>query len=809
MRILYQDIRFALRILRRNPGFTITAVLCLALGIGACTAILSVVDSVLLRPMPFADPDRIMVIGEYDLEEGHHMTVSSDIFLDLQEQIRSFEDIAYSHHTRLHLSGGEFPEAVQASPVSTNLFSVLSVKPLLGRTFLPDEDQPGKDNVVIISHGFWQRRFGGDPNILGKTISCLNLYANRAHSEEKIYTVVGVMPSGFQLPEFYRPDIFMPKLVRQSEKPEHRRFRGLRAIARLKADATQRQVQAEANILAQRLAERYPEVYKNWTIRVRPLRLTFTDEEVQQSLLMLAGAVAFVLLIACANVASMLLARAAARQKEVALRTTLGAGRWRLIRQLLTESIMLSILGAALGLLLAHWGVELLKPVVSSALPRCGDIGIDLWTLGCTLVILVVTGVAFGLAPALQLSKPNLSEALKEGGSRFIAGPGRKPLRDLLVISQVALTLVLLIGAGLLIQTLIRMLRVDPGFNPRNLMEFEIMLPWSRYVESSQKVAFYEGLFERVRSLPGVQSIAAVTGGLASEHSIQGQTTSIWIEERRCSVGPNDYLRTVGIPLLQGRYFTREDVAGPDNAIIINETAARQLWPGENPVGKRLGRSLTVIGVVAASRLWAYAYEHPPAFYIPYGTYSKLHLSGRDYHANFVVRSTGEPLDLVPAIRREVAALDSRLPIGEFTKFEDRLRKSTARQRLYMQLLTIFAAIGLVLSAAGIYGLISYSVAQRTHEIGVRVALGAQRSNVLGLVIRKGLVLILVGVVIGVTGALALTRVLRSLLYGVTATDPMTFVVVSLVLMAVGLIACYIPARRATKIDPMSALRYE
>jgi putative ABC transport system permease protein len=647
------------------------------------------------------------------------------------------------------------------------------------------------------------------------------------------------MPPGFQLPGFYQPEIFMPKLVRQSEKPDHRRFRGLRAIARLKADATQYQIQAEINILAQRLAERYPQVYKNWTIRVRPLRLTFTDEEVQQSLLMLAGAVAFVLLIACANVASMLLARVAARQKEVAVRATLGAGRWRLIRQLLTESVILSILGAALGLLLAHWGVGLLKPVISSALPRSGDIGIDLWTLGCTLLIVLATGVGFGLAPALQLSRLNLSEELKEGsGGGATGGTGRKPLRSTLVVCQVALALVLLIGAGLLIQTLIRMLRVDPDFEPRNLMEFEIMLPWSRYVESSQKVAFYEGLFERVRSLPGVQSIAAVTGGMADEHPIQGQTTSIWIEEYRCSVGPNDYLRTVGIPLLQGRYFTREDVAGPDNAIIINETVARQLWPGENPVGKQLGRSLTIIGVVAASRLWAYAYEHHPALYMPYGTWSKLHsLSGRDYHANFVVRSTGEPLDLVPAIRREIAALDSRLPVGEFIKFEDRLRRSTARQRLYMQLLTIFAVIGLVLSAAGIYGLISYSVARRTHEIGIRMALGAERSDVFKLVIKKGLILIVVGLVIGVAGALALTRVLTSflygmglssiplwilsrllpgfrfvdeyILYGVHMWDPLTYICVVLLVSLIMLAACWFPARRATKIDPMVALRYE
>ncbi|UCF17222.1 MAG: ABC transporter permease, partial [Phycisphaerales bacterium] len=679
----------------KNPGFTLPAILCLGLGIGACTAILSVVDAVMLRPLPFADPDRIVVIDEYDLEEGRHMAVSPEIFLDLQEQTRSFEDIAFFGHTIIHLIGGEFPESIEGAPVSTNLFNVLGVKPLLGRVFLPDEDQIGRDDVVVISHGLWQRRFASDPNLVGKTISFVDMYADRAHRGQRIYTVVGIMPSGFQPSPFHRFDVWTPKMARRRDKSDDRRFRGLGAVARLKPNVTQHQVRAETDLLAQRLAEKYPKVYKSWTIRVRPLRLTFADEEVQQSLLMLAGAVAFVLLIACANVASMLLARVATRQKEVAVRASLGAGRWRLIRQLLTESVMLSLLGAALGLLLAHWGVGLLKPVISSALPRSGGIGINLWTLGCTLVILVVTGVAFGLAPALQLSRLNLSEELKEGGgSGTTGGTGRRPLRSTLVVCQVALALVLLIGAGLLIQTLIRVLQVDPDFNPRNLMEFEVMLPRPRYEESSQKVAFYEGLFERVGSLPGVQSIAAVTGGLAMEHPVQGQTTSVSVEERRCSVGPNDYLRTVGIPLLQGRYFTTADVAGPDNAIIINETAARQLWPGENPVGKRLGRSLTVIGVVAASRLWAYAREHHPALYMPYGTWSKLHsLWGRDYHADFVVRTTGDPLDLVPAIRREIAALDSRLPVGKFTKFEDRLRRSTARQRLYMQLLTIFAVV--------------------------------------------------------------------------------------------------------------------
>jgi len=816
MRALHQDILFGLRMLRRNPGFALTAILCLGLGIGACTAILSVVNQVLLRPLPFTDSKRLMVINEYDLEQGRHMQVSPEIFLDLQQQTRSFEDIACFGHTVIHLTGGEFPEAVEASGVSTNLFSVLGVKPLLGRAFLPDEDQPGKDDVVIISYGLWQRRFGGDPNLVGKTISCVDLYADRARSGERIWTVGGVMPSGFRPSSFYRFDIWMPKLLQRRDESHARGSRGLAAIARLKSDATQRQVRAEVDLLARRLAAKYPDVYESWTIRVRPLRLTFMDEEVQQSLLMLAGAVAFVLLIACANVAGMLLARAAARKKEVAVRATLGAGRRRLIQQLLTESVMLSLLGAALGVLIAHWGIGLLKPVVSRALPLSGDIGVDVWTLGWTLLIMLATGVGFGLAPALQLSKPNLTELLKEGGGAgSVGGSGRKPLRSLLVVSQVALTLMLLIGAGLLIQTLIRLLNVDPGFEPGNLMEFEIRLPGVRYEESSQRVAFYEGLFQRVRSLPGVRSVAAVTGGIGFEFTGEGQTTSIGLSVCRCSVGTCDYLRTVGVPLLQGRYFTRADIAASDNNVIINQTAVRQLWLGENPIGKRLtygggGPSLTIIGVVAAPRLWARAYEQGPALYMPYGTWTKLHsLHGRPRWAGFVVRSAGNPFDLVPAIRREIAALDSRLPIHEFVKFEDRLRRSTARQRLYMQLLSIFAVIGLVLSAAGIYGLISYSVAQRTHEIGIRMALGSRRSDVLRLVIKKGLSLIAVGMAIGVAGALVLTRVLRNLLYGVTSTDLATFIAVSLLLAVVGLIASYIPARRATKIDPVNALRYE
>ncbi|UCF17429.1 MAG: ABC transporter permease, partial [Phycisphaerales bacterium] len=587
----------------------------------------------------------------------------------------------------------------------------------------------------------------------------------------------------------------------------------LKGVGRLKAGVTQKQAQAELGLLAQRLAKQHSQVTEGQTIQIEPLRNTFVWSGFRKSLLVLLGAVAFVLLIACANVANMLLARAASRQGEVAIRTTLGAGRWRLIQQLLTESVLLSLFGAALGLLLAHWGIGLLKPLISGSYPLTENIGVNGWTLGCTIFILVSTGVGFGLVPAWQLSKPNLTEALKEGGCRFIAGTGRRPLRDVLVISQVALALVLLVGAGLMVQTVVRLLRVDPGFDTHNLLEFKIDLPLSRYNRRGAVNAFYEQLLERISSLPGVQSVGAASGfGLGGHYQAEGQTTTaFYAEECQCSVGDSGYLRAMGIPLLKGRYLTEEDISGEGYGIVINERAARQFWPDENPIGRRIKYSIAmarVVGVVKTPRTRAYAYEAAPQLYVPYQTTAAI---GRivSSSAKFVVRSTTDPLGLVNAIRGEVRALDGVIPVTGFIKPEDRLLKSTTRQQLYMQLLTIFAVVGLAIAVVGLYGVISYSVAQRTHEIGTRMALGARHIDVLKLVIKKGLILIVVGVVIGVGGALALTRVLRSFLYDVTPTDPMTFIAVAVLLTVVGLLACYIPARRAARIDPMTALRYE
>ncbi|MHC4308314.1 MAG: ABC transporter permease [Planctomycetota bacterium] len=819
MRILYQDIRFAIRMLVKNPGFTIPAVLCLALGIGACTAIFSVVNAVLIRPLPYTNPQQLVAIDEYNLERDRHMGASNMLLLDLREQIKSFEGIALSHYTRFHLTGGEFPEKISASRVSPNLFELLGANPLFGRTFLPSEDQPGKSDVAIISHSLWQRRFGGDPNLVGQRISFTDMQPRFTEwtgddIKDKVYTVIGIMPPRF-LPvrTIGKCEMWVP-LVFQPDESNDRNIRAFGAIGRLKGGASRRQAQAEVDLLAQRLAEKYPDIYKSWTIQLSPLRNTFVFGDIRKRLSILLVAVGFVLLIACANVANMLLARGASRQAEVAVRSTLGADRWRVIRQLLTESVLLSFLGAVLGLLLAHWGIGLLKPLISSTLPLSEDVGIDARVLGWTLFIMVMTGVSCGLAPAWQLSKQNLTQAIKEGGSRFIAGPGRKPLRDLLVVSQVALALVLLIGAGLMIQTLVRLLRVDPNFDPHNLLEFKIHLPLRKYGGfSGQQRTFFEQLLERLESLPGVLSVGYISGrGTGGETTAEGKTTSMpYVDDCQCSVGTYDYLRTMEISLLHGRYLTNEDVSGKENNVIINDLVAHGLWPGGNPIGKRINYGsnlLTVVGVVKNTRTWSYAYEGSPQLYIPYKTCEDL---GRamSSSADFVVRSSGDPLSLVNAIRNEVRALDSQIPVEDFMTLEDRLRRSTVRQRLYMRLLTAFAVMGLVLTAVGIYGVIAYAASRRTHEIGVRMALGAKRNNVLALVIRKGLTLILVGVIIGVAGALALTRLLKSFLYGVTTTDPVTFIAVSLLLIAVGLIACYIPARRATKIDPMSALRYE
>ncbi|UCG58009.1 MAG: ABC transporter permease [Phycisphaerales bacterium] len=815
MRTLWQDIRYGSRLLVRNPGLTVVAVLTLALGIGACTAVFSVLNTVLLRPLPFADSGRLMLVGEIPLRERfeNYPFVSTGFFLDLREQVESFDEVASVGHATFHLVGGEFPERIHGLRVCPNFFQLVGVKPLLGRVFAPGEDQGGRDDVVVISHGLWKRRFGGDPDLVGKTIA----FADLLGRDDRVCTVIGIMPQSFKFPIIrHTCEIWQPRVLKSREPHEAPGrirgsmylSRGLLVLARLRADVTRLQAQAETDLLARRLAKQYPQTNRGWAAQVQPLRTQFMFGQSRKPLWALLAVVVFVLLIACSNVANMLLARAASRQKEVAIRTTLGAGRRRLVRQLLTESLLLAFLGAGLGLLFTHWGIGLLKPLIPPRLPMAKTVGMDAWMLGCTLLILVTTGVGFGLAPAWQLSKPNVTEALKEGGCRSVGGSRRTSLQGLLVVSEVALALVLLTGAGLMIQSVVRLLRVDPGFDPRNVLKVTVLFPADR----DQHVSAQQ-MWDRFRELPGVQSVGIYQTAGGQEYTTEGRTIpTVW--EYKCGVGSSDYFRLMGTAMLKGRYLTEEDAEAGRTSIIVNETMARFCWPGDDPIGKRIRVDwegypwLTVVGVVRDVRFPLLDRAPGLELYVPYQRPVKT-LPG-NLEVDFMVRTRPgiSPLSLTKVVRREVKALAPSVA-PRILDMEKALFDYTESRRTYMKFIGLFAGVGLVLAAAGLYGIMSYSVARRTHEIGIRMALGAHHTDVLRIVLRRGLTLILGGLGIGVAGALALTRVLGSLLYGVTPTDPVTFVAVSLLLTAVGLIACYIPARRATKIDPMTALRYE
>ena len=803
---LKQDIRYGVRMLWKNKAFTAIAVVALALGIGANSAIFSVVNTVLLRPLPYRDPDRLVTVWEDNSKVGYpHDTPAPANYVDWRDQNQVFEGMAATADTSLNLTGAGEPERFDGKRVSANFFSLLGVDPQLGRGFLPEEDVAGANHVVVLSHGLWQRRFGSDPGIVGKSIT-LNGEA---------YTVIGVMPAGFQ---FLSEDVSMwVPIAFTPQQAAQRQSHYLKIVARLKPGVTLERAQSEMSTIAARLQQQYPDSNADLGATVTSLHEEVVGN-IRPALLVLLGAVGFVLLVACANVANLLLARAAVRQKEIALRTALGASRLRLVRQFLTESILLAALGGVVGLLLSVWGVSLLRSFIPQNISQVKAITVDAWVLGFTLLVTLLTGVVFGLAPAVQASRFDLNETLKEGGRDNASTRGGNRLRAVLVVAEVAVSLVLLVGAGLLLNSFMRLRSVDPGFRADKLLTMSVVLPQQKYPDYARRRAFYTDMLRRVEALPGVRS-AGVTNWIPLIR--QGDSIGVAVEGQPTPPGKPHvivtrvvsphYFGAMGIRLLEGRVFEEgKDRADSPCVVVVGESVARRFWP-DGALGKRVSPGepqrpedwCQVVGVVNDVKQMDLAAEPKQQIYFSY--------EQADFFAPryLVVSTEGDPLALASTVRKTVWDVDRDQPVSNVNTMEGVLAESIARQRFTALLLGLFAGLALVLAAVGIYGVMSYSMAQRTREIGIRMALGAQKRHVLKLAVGQGLKLVFVGIVIGLVGAFALTRLMASLLYGVSATDPATLVIISLVLVAVALFASYIPARRAAKVDPLIALRYE
>src|SRR5689334_13395890 len=800
------DIRYALRNLLRRPTFTLIAVVTLALGIGANTAIFSAINALLLKPLPFPQLDRVVAIWDKMPSRGvKHNEVAFGNYFDWQSQTQSFEQLALYRWWNANLTGSDSPERIQGFLVTANFLDATGMKPIMGRTFLPEENQPGKDQVAVLTYSLWQRRFGGDPNILDKTIT-VNSIARR---------VIGVMPDRFNFPkggEIYAPLQITPELIKS------RTSHSFYVIGRLKPSASIAGAQAEIDNISARLEQQFPESNTGWGATVYPI-VADTVRTYDTALWVMMAAVGFVLLIACANVANLMLARASGRQKEIAVRTALGASRWRIIRQLLTESVLVALIGGALGILIGFWGIDALRAgnPADAAKYAAGwyQLGINRTVLLFTLGLSVVSGIVFGLAPALQMSKPNLNDSLKEGTRGTTSTSHR--LRSSLVVFEVALSLVLLVGAGLLTRSFLSLLRTDPGFNPDHVLTMTIVLPGAKYKDDASRAAFYNDLVQRVKAQPGVQSAAFVNylplGGSNSSDAylIEGEPEPAPGQEHegRYRVATPDYFHTMEIPIVRGRAFTEQDKAGATPVIIVNETLARQHWPGQDPIGKRIRfygppertAWMEIIGVVKDVK---HELNIPvtPEYYLPHAQDS--------WNAMVLVaRTTVEPSSLAAALRQQVWATDKDQPVFDVKTMQEVRSSSVALYSFSSVMLAIFAGIALVLAAIGIYGVMAFAVTQRTQEIGIRMALGARTVDVLKLVVNHGMKLALIGIVIGLAGAWALTRFIEKLLVGVQPTDVLTFSLVSLCLLVAAFVACYLPARRATKVDPLVALRYE
>jgi putative ABC transport system permease protein len=797
MEVLLQDLRYSVKMLLKNPGFTAIAVLALALGIGANSAIFSVVNAILLRPLPYADAERLVWIWGKS-PSGDKGAVSPPDFLDYRKQSQSFGQLAAFIQATHNLNDMDNPERISGAATSANFFDTLGVKPMLGRTFFAEEEQAGHDSVAILSHGIWQRRYGSDPNIVGKSIPL----------DGKPFTIVGVMPPGFNFPEKAEVWEVAPFYLKGMTV---RKAHFLRLVGRLKPNVKLDQAQAEMDVVSGQLAQQYPDTNKGYGLMLVSLNEKVIGN-IRSTLLMLLGAVGFVLLLACANVANMLLARAAGRQKEIAIRTALGARRSRLLRQLLTESVFLAMLGGFAGTLLAFVGTKLLIASTSSNVPRLEEVTLDSRVLIFSFAISILTGLVFGLVPALQASRPDLNETLKEGGRSSGGGAKRNRISNVLVVAQVALALVLAIGAGLMIRSFSRLQDVNPGFTTNNLLTMQIELPQTKFPKPPQRANFFNQLQEQIRAVPGVVSMATV-----SELPLSGQLNDTYFHVDGGSTDPSQskilanyrstssgYFKTMGIPFKSGRDFTSQEVNEGAKVVVVNEMIAEKYFANQDPTGKRLiidfneAVPYEIVGVVGNIHHLGLDRSISPEMYIPQFP------SGA---TNVVVQTKSNPADITGAVRGAVRAVDRDQPIANLKTMDELVEASVSQPQFRTLLLGVFAALALILAAVGIYGIISYSVAQGTHDIGLRIALGAQRQGIFKLILMNALRLVLIGLFIGLTLSLVLTRFLSNLLYGISATDPTTYLWVSLFLVGVALAASFIPAYRATRVNPLVALR--
>jgi len=811
MESLFQNVRYALRNLGKRPVFSLIVVFTLALGIGANTAIFSVVDAVLLAPLPYGDPDKLVVLwAKNDKQNLTQQPVSYPNIVDLKQANDVFEHLSVVRGESFNLTDRGEPERVTGVRVSTNILALLGVTPALGRNFLPEEEQPAKAAVVLVSHGLWQRRYAGDPGLIGEAMII----------DGKSYTVIGILPPwlkqpGMTLVNLSGPDVWIPVVPAAGE--QNRNFANMRMVARLKPRVTLAEAQTDVDTLGARLEKQYPDSNTNLRFGVVGLREHLTGR-VSRALWILLGIVGCVMLIACANVANLLLARAASRQSEIAVRIALGATRPQLVRELLTECVVLSLIGGLLGSLLAYLGVTLMISLGSSGIPRADEIAISGEVLLFTLLISLLTGVAFGIVPAFQSSRSHLTEDLKESRKGASGSVRHRRSLNALVVIEIALALMLVAGAGLMMRSFRSVLGIDPGFDPHNVLTFSASLPLATYKDQREHLEFFERALAKIQALPGVETAAGtfrvpITGFATAIFSVQGKPVATGqapiADYRVITVG---YFRAMGIRLQKGREFTERDNAAAPDAVIVNEELARRSWPGEDPIGKRLqiATELTrwreVVGVVGNARLSGLEARVDPAIYVPFPQNSWPNALRNSF---IVLRTTTDPQSLIPAIRRELRSVDPTFPITQVRTMDETINDSLSQRRFNTVLLTLFAFLAVALAAVGIYGVMSYTVSQRTREMGIRIALGARQSDITKLVTSSGARLAALGIALGVVAAAILSRLISSLLFGITATDPVTFVFTAVLLGAVTLLASYIPSRRAASADPIAALRYD